>query len=69
MSEHPSKDEVVQVPCIHADCKSKGTYRVNAGCTNCNWSGVLEITKGHEFSRWTPCPRCACTYTLLRQST
>ena len=64
--EQLTSDQVVKVPCVHSKCKGKGSYRVGASCTNCGWKGTLEITKGHEFSRWTNCPRCDCTRTLMR---
>ena len=66
MSDTLTKEQVVRVPCVHSACKGKGSYRVGAKCTNCDWTGHLEITKGHEFSRWIACPRCECTYTLMR---
>lgn len=62
----PTSEEIVKVGCVHPGCKSRGTYIVGASCTNCGWSGRLEIVKGHEFNRWTPCPRCDCTYTLMK---
>lgn len=68
MSDAPlSNDQLLQQLCSDSACKSKGTYTVKAACTNCDWKGTVELTKGHEFSRWINCPNCGCSYTLMRR--
>lgn len=64
----PTSDELLRSLCSHTHCDGAGTYTVKAACTNCDWKGSVELTKGHEFSRWIACPRCGCTYTLIRRS-
>lgn len=60
---HRSADSsaALRALCDHPECKGRGTYAVNAVCTNCDWAGSVKLTKGHEFSRWSAdCPRCGC---------
>lgn len=47
------------------------SYTVNASCTNCGWSGTVEMAQGRTFSGWgmesrESCPRCGCR--TLRQA-
>lgn len=65
---HIPSEELLKHLCSDSYCKSKGTYTVKAVCTNCDWKGSIELTKGHEFSRSINCPNCACSYTLMRRS-
>ena len=59
---------VVNRRCSHTNCKGKGSYQIAVVCANCDWSGVLKLTKGHGFSQWgEPCPNCECT-NLVRQT-
>lgn len=54
--------------CCHDACKGKATYQVQVTCINCDWSGSIELTRGHEFSRYSSsCKGCGCS-TLIRKS-
>lgn len=49
--------------CGHGTCQHKGHYVVMGRCRNCDWSGYVWITNGHEkaeASRSAECPRCRC---------
>lgn len=68
MTEQVPSDELLKRLCGDSSCKDKGTYLVKAVCTNCDWSGNIELTRGHEFlSYCTSCPGCGCAR-LMRRS-
>jgi len=61
-------EEIVKALCGHSTCKGQGTYSIRATCMNCDWAGRVEVTRGHEFSKYTKsCPKCSCD-TLMRKS-
>lgn len=66
-SAHGTEEDVVKQLCGHSNCDSKGTYTVKALCTNCDWSGTIELTRGREFSNSRSCPGCGCSFTLARR--
>jgi hypothetical protein len=52
--------EEIDATCSHERCERKGTYRMNGVCTNCRWTGVVVVTRGHEAPVNVECPRCGC---------
>lgn len=38
----------------------KSTYEVNASCSNCGYTGTIEVQKGQEVPRRETCPNCGC---------
>jgi hypothetical protein len=44
---------------VVAEAMGQGTYTVPAFCENCQWAGLVTITKGFGVNA-TPCPVCKC---------
>lgn len=61
MSEQLRRKEIVATT-----FEEKDTYLAPARCTNCTWSGTLEIERGRRFDAVNKCPHCACNGTLVR---
>lgn len=54
--------QLIDDRCAIGECKHKGSYYVPVECTNCDWKGWMQCTKGHEPTTLThDCPRCGCS--------
>lgn len=62
------KNQIIDNQCDTCRRENKGSYYVPVACSNCEWSGWLRSSKGHEvsYSIWLSCPNCACSTTLKR---
>lgn len=41
------------------EIEEKKTYSVEAECTNCGWTGTVEVERG-QFVCHARCPNCDC---------
>lgn len=41
-------------------CQKNATYKADYHCSNCEWSGKLEIKKGSLKPAKAECPNCGC---------
>lgn len=46
--------------CNHANCLTKGSYRMGMRCDNCAARFIGRFTKGHEADDRRDCSRCGC---------
>lgn len=51
--------DTIDATCSHDTCATRGTYRLNGHCTNCDWNGAVIYTRGHQSSK-VECPCCGC---------
>ena len=59
----------LDLTCSDAMCAHEGTYTLSAGCYNCDWTGTVLLTRGHEFRGWNEeCPSCGCRRLFHRTS-